>query len=173
MNERDKPIVGLTGKDEKTDEKSSSTKQRLHLLAHGQLYGVLCTQANDQPYGSMVAFAFSPDLSSFVFSTPIATRKYRLLTECPNVALVVNNQVDCPGDLMRIEAFTATGKASEIPRETEFSEPAQLLLTRHPQLQSFLDTPTTALFEVSIARFYLVDSFQKVRQWAPSENRED
>jgi hypothetical protein len=40
----------------------------------------------------MIAFAFSDDLSWAVFSTPIATRKYHLLSECDCVCLAVDNR---------------------------------------------------------------------------------
>ena len=52
----------------------------------GQLYGVLCMQGQGQPYGSLVAYAMTPDLGSAVFATQKATRKYRLLSECAHVA---------------------------------------------------------------------------------------
>ncbi|MDO8834221.1 MAG: pyridoxamine 5'-phosphate oxidase family protein, partial [Vicinamibacterales bacterium] len=51
-------------------------------LLDGQRYGVLCTQGQGQPYGSLVAYATTPDLDSAVFATQKATRKYRLLSEC-------------------------------------------------------------------------------------------
>jgi uncharacterized protein YhbP (UPF0306 family) len=143
------------------------TEKRIRQLALGQLFGVLCTQANNQPYGSMVAFAFADDLRQFVFSTPTATRKYRFLSECHNVALVVNNQSEFPGEMMKIEAFTATGEAREVPHQAQDSPWVRLLLSRHPQLKAFLKSPTTALFVVDIVRFFHVNSFQEVHQWGP------
>jgi heme iron utilization protein len=66
-------------------------------LVDGQLYGVLCTQGQGQPYGSLVAYAMTPDLDSAVFATQKATRKYRLLSGCAHVALVVDNRSALPG----------------------------------------------------------------------------
>ena len=57
-----------------------------------QPYAVLCVQGGGQPYGALVAFAFSQDLRHAVFVTPVATRKYRLLSECDHVALVIDNR---------------------------------------------------------------------------------
>ncbi len=52
-------------------------------LVDGQLYGVLCTQGEGQPSGSLVAFAMTPDLDSAVFATQKATRKYRSSQSAP------------------------------------------------------------------------------------------
>ena len=44
-------------------------------------YAVLCTEGRGQPYGSMIAFAANQELNTVVFATPVATRKFRLLSE--------------------------------------------------------------------------------------------
>jgi len=46
-----------------------------------QPYAVLCTEGRGQPYGSMIAFAANQELNTVVFATPVATRKFRLLSE--------------------------------------------------------------------------------------------
>lgn len=144
-----------------------ATKEHIERLAHGQPYGVLCTQANSVPYGSMVAFAFTDDLSAFVFATATDTRKYRLLSKCRNVALVVSNQSDFPRDLMKIEAFTVTGVASETEPQGLHAEAARLLITKHPQLKPFVESASTRVFMVRNLRFLLVTSFQQVHEWEP------
>ena len=73
-----------------TTEPGTLLVTKIRRLVTEQLYGVLCTQGQGQPYGSLIAFAFSDDLSRAVFATPIATRKYHLLSEC---------------DLLRIDIF--------------------------------------------------------------------
>jgi hypothetical protein len=114
----------------------------------------------------MIAFSFSDDLRQFVFSTPTATRKYRLLKECSSVALVVNNQADFPGEMLKIEAFTATGKAKEVD-ENDRAGWVEVLTERHPQLDEFAESPTTAVFVVDVIRFFHVRAFQEVRDWRP------
>jgi hypothetical protein len=47
-------------------------------------------------YGPLVAYATTPDLDSAVFATQKATRKYRLLSECAHVALVIDNRSALP-----------------------------------------------------------------------------
>lgn len=133
-----------------------------------QLYGVLCTQGQGQPYGSIIAFAYSEDLSTVVFSTPTATRKYRLLSECNQVALVVDNRPQHLHDMMKVEALTATGRATAIQRDDPaFQEHERLLVDRHPQLKTFFGGPSCALFRIDVVRFFHVSRFQEVGQWAP------
>jgi nitroimidazol reductase NimA-like FMN-containing flavoprotein (pyridoxamine 5'-phosphate oxidase superfamily) len=167
MTDMDEPILNESGEDQQGATQHTASEERIRRLATGQLYGVLCTQTDKQPYGSMVAFASSDDLARFVFATPRATRKYRILTECRNVALVVNNARESPHDMMQIEAFTATGKAREVTTASHDAMWARLLKARHAQLTEFIAAPSTALFVVEVVRYFLVHSFQEVRQWVP------
>lgn len=141
--------------------------ERIRRLLTEQPFGVLCTQGQGQPYGSMVAFAFSDDLSYAVFATPVATRKYRLLSECPHVALVVDNRPQHPDDMMHVEAVTATGRTIEIERGPLFDRYSKLHTDRHPQLASFVKASSCALFRIDIFRFFHVTRFQEVGQWVP------
>ena len=136
-------------------------------LLDGQLYGVLCTQGQGQPYGSLVAFAMTPDLDSAVFATQKGTRKYRLLSECANVALVVDNRSAVPGQLMDVEAVTATGRAHQMPTGPEFEKWSRLLIDRHPYLGTFVRSVSCGLFRIDIVRYLHVTRFQEVRQWVP------
>ena len=136
-------------------------------LLDGQLYGVLCTQGQGQPYGSLVAYAMTPDLDSAVFATQKATRKYRLLSECAHVALVVDNRSALPGRLMDVEAVTATGRAHEVATGPEFEQWSRLLTDRHPYLDTFVRSVSCGLFRIDIVRYFHVTRFQEVRQWVP------
>jgi len=144
-----------------------SIRDKILELAQGQLFGVLCTQNNQQPYGSMIGFALSNDLKNVVFATPKPTRKYKNLTNCKNVALVVNNREKHPTDLMKIQAFTATGKAEEILKYNSQSSWVKMLVNKQSYLSEFLESPTTALFRIKIFRYFYVCSFQEVREWSP------
>jgi hypothetical protein len=148
-------------------ESGSLLVTKIRCLVTEQPYGVLCTQGHGQPYGSMIAFAFSDNLSRAVFSTPIATRKYHLLSECDRVSLVVDNRPQHPHDMMKVEALTATGRATQVPRGPALKEHEQLLIGRHPQLKSFVSASSCALFRIDIFRFFHVSRFQEVGQWTP------
>jgi uncharacterized protein YhbP (UPF0306 family) len=142
----------------------------IHRLVEEEPFAVLCTQGGGQPYGSVVAFAFSQDLRSFVFATPLATRKYRLLSQCDRVALVVDNRARFPDDLMKVGAVTVTGRAQRLELDPDYARWAGLLTERHPYLKSFVDAPSTALFRVDVVRFLHVTRFQEVRQWIPASD---
>jgi len=152
------------------DDRSAGQRWREELarLVREQPYAVLCTQGGGQPYGSLVALAVADDLRWAVFATPIATRKYRLLSACEHVALVIDSRSRSIADLMQIEAVTATGRARQVSPGVEFEPAAGLLVARHPQLDLFVRSPTTALFRVDITRYVHVTRFQEVRQWTPS-----
>jgi len=137
-------------------------------LLDGQLYGVLCTQGQGQPYGSLVAYAMSPELDSAVFATQKATRKYSLLSECPHVALVVDNRSALPGQLMDVEAVTATGHAHEVATGPAFEQWSRLLIDRHTYLDQFVRSASCGLFRIDIVLYLHVTRFQEVRQWVPT-----
>ena len=145
-----------------------SVRARIQSLIDEQPYAVLCVQGGGQPYGALVAIAFSEDLRHAVFSTPITTRKYRLLSECDHVALVIDNRSGRTNALMEAEAVTATGRAELIARGLEFDQWADLLVSRHSSLMPFVRAETCALFRVDIVRFLHVARFQEVNQWVPT-----
>ena len=140
---------------------------RIRTLIDGQLFAVLCTQGDGQPYGSVVAYAASPDLKSIVFSTPMNTHKYRLLCACDRVALVIDSRPMMPDQIMDGEALTATGRAVRVPPGNEFDHLAALLASRHPKLADFVGDPSSALFRIDIDQYVYVTQFQEVHRWRP------
>lgn len=142
--------------------------ERIRGLVDAEPYAVLCTQGQGQPYGSVVAYAVSPDLTTVVFATPVTTRKFRLLSECKHVALVVDNRATRPDDMMEIEAITATGRVTRVEPGPEFDRWATLLTTRHPYLKSFVAASSCALCRVDVVRYFHVVRFQEVHQWIPT-----
>jgi uncharacterized protein YhbP (UPF0306 family) len=147
-----------------------SVRGQIQRLVDEQPYAVLCVQGGGQPYGALVAFAFSADLRHAVFATPVATRKYRLLSENNHVAMVIDNRPNKSDELMEIEAVTVTGRARLIERGAEFDQWAELLVQRHPYLESFVHAATCALFCIDIVRFLHVVRFQEVCQWIPESH---
>jgi hypothetical protein len=141
--------------------------RRIKRLVESQPYGVLCTQGQGQPYGSLVAYAATADLAYAVFATPKATRKFRLLSECDHVALVIDNRPEFPNQLMEVEAVTATGRALLVEEGDEFERWARLLTGRHAYLTKFVRSASCGLFRIGIIRYFHVSRFQEVRQWVP------
>jgi nitroimidazol reductase NimA-like FMN-containing flavoprotein (pyridoxamine 5'-phosphate oxidase superfamily) len=140
---------------------------RIRRLVQSQPFAVLCTQGQGQPYGSLVAYAMTDNLAHAVFATPKATRKFRLLSECDHVALVIDNRPDFPDQLMAVEAVTATGRAVMVEDEDAFDRWAHLLTGRHAYLADFVRSASCGLFRIRIVRFLHVSRFQEVRQWVP------
>lgn len=140
---------------------------RIKRLVESQPYAVLCTQGHSQPYGSLVAYSMTQDMSHAVFATPKATRKFRLLSECDHVAMVIDNRPQFPGQLMEIEAVTATGRAVLTEEGNDFDGWASLLTGRHAYLTKFVRSASCALFRIEIVRYFHVSRFQEVRQWFP------
>jgi hypothetical protein len=168
MGNSDEPL--FEGDAEAGSPPSSSSKEfanQIKTLVETQPYAVLCSQSQRQPYGSLVAFAFSEDLKHAVFATPVATRKYRILMECDHVALVIDSRPDHVNDFMSVEAITVTGRATLLKPETGSEEWARLLVARHPYLERFVFAPSSALFRVDVVRFFHVTRFQEVCQWKP------
>jgi nitroimidazol reductase NimA-like FMN-containing flavoprotein (pyridoxamine 5'-phosphate oxidase superfamily) len=168
---QDEPVLGPTFNAFLAQASSDrAVAERIRALVAEEPFAVLCTQGDGQPYGSVVAFAFDPGLKSFVFATPRATRKFRLLSQCDRVALVVDNRDKFPGDLMKVGAVTITGRAHQLEPGANFDESARLLTARHPYLKPFVESPSTALFRIDAVRFLHVTRFQEVHQWIPASD---
>jgi nitroimidazol reductase NimA-like FMN-containing flavoprotein (pyridoxamine 5'-phosphate oxidase superfamily) len=167
MEGYDDAVAGNKLSDSEPDLRELPTRQRIQALLDEQLFAVLCTQGGGQPYGSVIAYAVGPELRTVTFATPTATRKYRLLSECESVALVVDSRSKFAEDMMKVEAVTATGRAVQLQPGPEFDRWASLLTQRHPQLQSFVYAPSSALFRIDVLRYLHVSRFQEVHQWIP------
>ena len=141
--------------------------RRITRLIESQPFAVLCTQGQGQPYGSLVAYAVTEDLAQAVFATSKATRKFRLLSECDHVALVIDNRPEFPGQLMKVEAVTATGRAILIEQGDKFDRWARLLTARHAYLKKFVHSASSGVFRIRVFRYLHVSRFQEVRQWVP------
>ncbi len=168
MANLDEPLFERDDQGEPLAPDDPPLRDRVRRLMETEDHAVLCTQGNAQPYGSLVAFAATPDLKHVAFATPITTRKYRLLSDCPQVALVCDDRA-ANRNLMRIEAVTATGRAHEISkRDDEFARWRDLLTGRHPYLRDLVAASTSALFKVEVVRYFHVVRFQQVGQWIPN-----
>lgn len=171
MSRIDEPALGTDAPGPRSDGQRNDDRalpDRIRALLEAEPYAVLCTQGEMQPYGSLVAFAFTPDLTAATFATPVTTRKYELLSACDRVSLVVDNRARFGDELSRLEATTVTGRAVRLERGVDFEPWAERLLERHGYLGSFLAAPSTALFRVDVVRFFHVERFQEVRQWIPT-----
>jgi nitroimidazol reductase NimA-like FMN-containing flavoprotein (pyridoxamine 5'-phosphate oxidase superfamily) len=133
----------------------------LHDLLARQNFGVLCTQGEGHPYGTVVCFAASDDLSRIWFSTTRSTRKFVHIQDDNRVAFVIDNTLNRPSDLFEAVAATGTGHARELTG-AEREAASERYLAKHPHLKEFATSPNCALVEVSIETFHVVTRFQEV-----------
>ncbi len=150
-----------------------SVEQRIRDLYAVAPFGVLCTQGEDGPFGSLMACAYSEDLAQVAFSTRRDTRKHAHLVADPRVALVFDDRplhyVE-PEAIAQVSVMTATGRARPLPPGAERDGWTARLLERHPALRGFADDPEVALFVVAIATVEIVSRFERTERWTPPAN---
>ncbi len=139
-------------------------KKILSGLFTSQKLAVLGTHQKGQPYGSLVAFAATPDLKNLLFATTRATRKFANLRSDPRVSMVLDNRSNRVADFRKAVAATALGRAKEV-RGKEREKLAAIYLAKHPQLKDFVNSPTCALVKVRVEVYYVVWRFQNVFEW--------
>jgi len=135
--------------------------ETLKTLLTAQRLAVVATQMQGRPYTSLVAFAASEDLRRIAFCTTRATTKYRNLSEEPNVSVLIDSRTHSVEDFATGAAVTAIGKASELP-ESIVGPAIERFLRKHPHLEVFVRSPSTALCSVEVEKYYLVTRFQHV-----------
>lgn len=130
-------------------------------LFEAQQLGVLSTHCQGHPYASLVAFAYTDDLTRLFFATSRATRKYGNIAADDRVAMLIDSRSNKEVDFHEARAVTVTGRAHEVEGE-DAAILKELYLTRHPYLKTFLDAPTCAFMVVRVQRCILVEQFQNV-----------
>jgi nitroimidazol reductase NimA-like FMN-containing flavoprotein (pyridoxamine 5'-phosphate oxidase superfamily) len=130
-------------------------------LFSSQKLGVLGTHQAGQPYGSLVAFAATPDLKNLFFATTRATRKFANLQADSRVSMVFDTRSNRVVDFRKAVAATALGRAREIKGRDRIKY-AKMYLTKHPHLKEFVASPTCALVRIRVEVYYVVWRFQNV-----------
>jgi nitroimidazol reductase NimA-like FMN-containing flavoprotein (pyridoxamine 5'-phosphate oxidase superfamily) len=138
-------------------------QQRLIQLFTSQKLAVLATQQAGQPYASLIAFTASDDLKELYFTTPRATRKFAYLQANPRVALLMDSRSNQDEDIHRAIAATVLGTAAEVPPE-EREQVLNRYLAKHPHLEEFAQSPSTAVVRVTVETYYVVSRFQEVME---------
>jgi len=134
-------------------------------LLSSQKLAVLGTQsAEGFAYASLIAFAATGDLQAIVLATPRATRKFANIRNNPRISLLIDNRSNQEEDFHDAKAVTVMGVAEEVATNGAAKELASLYLEKHPYLEDFLGSPTTAFIRVTVWRYYLVKRFQEVME---------
>lgn len=146
--------------------REEAVKNKIRLMIESQATGVLATAADRQPYGSLVAFSYSPDLKKIFFATPNDTTKYRNLAENPNISLTIDSRICNPKDFSRTAAITAMGEARELAGEDK-SRRLKDHTDRLPGLADFFKSPAMAIFQIDVRAYVLADGLTDVAVFHP------
>jgi len=128
-----------------------------------QRYAVLGTQGVERVSLNLMALAVLDDLRALILATERATAKYTNLRGNPQVSLLVDNRTNLSADTQTALALTIDGLAEEV-MGPEREQLAERFVARHPQLASFVHSPTCALFRVRVERYELVLGLYDVRE---------
>ena len=142
------------------DERPQIIK-RIKELFLSQNLAILATQNEGQPYTSLVSFASSDTLKQIFFVTPQYTRKYINLSADSRVSILVDNRSNKASDIGKAIAVTAIGDAEEI-KVDEKNEVLLVYLAKHPYMEDFAKSPTSALLRINVRKYIMVSRFQKV-----------
>ena len=139
-------------------------KEQLAGLLGSQQLAVLSTQRDGQPYSSLMAFAFTADLANILVATGKSTRKHQNLVQESRVSLLIDNRSNSENDFYAAMAVTVIGKAEHIA-ESERPGYEKIYLQRHPYLEKFLTSLTTAFVKISVSHYVMVSRFQDVMEY--------
>jgi nitroimidazol reductase NimA-like FMN-containing flavoprotein (pyridoxamine 5'-phosphate oxidase superfamily) len=128
-----------------------------------QKLATLATQEEDTPYVSLMAFAFSEDLTYLLVATKRSTRKYLNMIQRPGVSLLIDNRFNQINVFQDTLAVTCIGKAE--PLEGSQKGPFwELFLRRQPELESLVQSPDCALMKITIDYYYILSRFEQVEE---------
>ena len=148
------------GTDRRRLEESPELRRVLNDLMTTQNFGVLCTQMQGQPYGSLMCFATSDDLVRVWFATERNTRKFQHMHADNRVAFLVENTGNEPSDTFEAVVATGTGRVGELDG-AEKSAALEWYLVKNPQLKEFVSSPSCALLQLTVEVYQVVRRFQE------------
>lgn len=148
-----------------TKKGSVSVPDRLRELDKREDFAVLATDDKGIPYASLVSFALTPDLKKIIFATPRGTRKYRNIIRSRNAALLIDSRSRKKKGLMEAEAVTIIGKGRPVKKGRTRDGFAATFTKKHPALEGFIQSPSTAIIVIDIVQCIHVSRFQTVSVW--------
>jgi len=136
-------------------------KQKIQHVFDNQLYGVLATSDDNQPYTSLLAFANTADLKYIFLAMGSSSYKFQNLTKNQKIAFFIDNRSNDNFDTSDAYAITAFGTASPIQNK-ERKDVEKIYLTRHPQLQQFIQSENNRLIKITVDSYSFVERFEDV-----------
>jgi pyridoxamine 5'-phosphate oxidase-like protein len=117
---------------------------------------------SQQPYSSIIAFSHSEDLKHVFFATPKHSAKYYNLKLVPKVSILIDSRKNDGKDIGVASAITVLGNSRELNEKDDIN--IQCFLKKHPQLESFIESTSTAFISIDVSKYILVDRFQDVSE---------
>jgi nitroimidazol reductase NimA-like FMN-containing flavoprotein (pyridoxamine 5'-phosphate oxidase superfamily) len=133
-------------------------------LMESQRFAVLATDDQGQPYTFLMAFAATDDLKQLVLVTERGTHKHANLKSNKRVALLIDDRENKGSDTQEAVAITVIGEAQEA-EEDERERLLDLYMARHPYLDGFIRSPSSAIVRVKVKSYQVVTRFQEVFEW--------
>lgn len=141
----------------------SSTKEFIRWAIDSETFAVLSTEGGGQPHTSLIAVTVYNEISSLLFATYKATRKYENITDNKRVAILFDNRSSEIKSSKDITVITAFGFANELNSNVH-SKATKTHLLKHPDLKDFLESPECTLFEVKVDAYQIVKGIESV-EW--------
>lgn len=145
-------------------ETEKEIHKKINALFNSQQLAVLSTQRDGQPYSSLMAFGYTSDLKNIIVATGKSTRKHRNIVQESRVSLLIDNRANSEDDFQAAMALTVLGK-TQLIEDPERPEYLELYLNRHPYLENFLSSPSTAFLKIMVYHYLLVSRFQNVMEY--------
>lgn len=145
----------------------NDSRRQLGRFLSDQPFGVLCTQANGQPYGTLVAFVASDQNRQLIFATLQNTRKYSELAANPQVAMVIDNRSNAPSDIAEAMVVTAVGQV-DTGHPFDHDHPIRrAYLQKHPHMAEFANHPDCRFVAITVADYVVVNGLHDVVRFKP------
>ncbi|MBS3809397.1 MAG: pyridoxamine 5'-phosphate oxidase family protein [Desulfobacterales bacterium] len=113
-------------------------------LIRNKRHCVLATAVDGLPYCSLMAYATEKDCTRFIMVTHRQTRKFQNISRNPRVSLLIDSR-----ETHRPQALTIEGSGEEIIAEADKEAAAELLLSSHPGLASFIRHPDSVFVRIT------------------------
>jgi heme iron utilization protein len=136
-------------------DKARELRKALTRILDTQLFAVLCSMSEAQPYSNLVAFAASDDLKYLVFITNRNTRKFKNIIENRRVSLLVDSRTNQTIDINSATAITVLGSARENHDKNQGL--LSLYLAKHSHLDQFASKPDNAIVVVTVSEYIIAD----------------
>ncbi len=132
-----------------------------HLL-RGSRWAALATQGTDGPLASMVAYAATPDLCTFILHLSALARHTANLLASPVASLVVGQPDVAVEDPQTLARVTLTGTVRPVPREAaDYEELRGLYLRRLPTAEPLFGFADFTLFRLRPRQVHYVGGFAR------------